>query len=226
MDYLRGIFKNRPNRFIAEVEINGNIEIAHVPNTGRCRELLVNDAVVWLKPSDNPNRKTKFTLHFVENRGALVSLYSQEANSIVYDAILSGKIKELSCYNIHQREKTVDNSRIDIYLANENEQCFVEVKGVTLVVGSEARFPDAPTQRGVKHLNELIKLKKEGNRCVVFFLIQHPIANSFTPNWENDPEFSETLKKAYQSGVEILVYKCDNRLDAIELLPEPLNFNF
>ena len=226
MDYLRGIFKNRPNRFIAEVEINGNIEIAHVPNTGRCRELLVNDAVVWLKPSDNPNRKTKFTLHFVENRGALVSLYSQEANSIVYDAILSDKIKELSGYNIHQREKTVDNSRIDIYLANENEQCFVEVKGVTLVVGSEARFPDAPTQRGVKHLNELIKLKKEGNRCVVFFLIQHPIANSFTPNWENDPEFSETLKKAYQSGVEILVYKCDNRLDAIELLPEPLNFNF
>ena len=226
MDYLRGIFKNRPNRFIAEVEINGNIEIAHVPNTGRCRELLVNDAVVWLKPSDNPNRKTKFTLHFVENRGALVSLYSQEANSIVYDAILSDKIKELSGYNIHQREKTVDNSRIDIYLANENEQCFVEVKGVTLVVGSEARFPDAPTQRGVKHLNELIKLKKEGNRCVVFFLIQHPIANSFTPNWENNPEFSETLKKAYQSGVEILVYKCDNRLDAIELLPEPLNFNF
>ena len=226
MDYLRGIFKNRPNRFIAEVEINGNIEIAHVPNTGRCRELLVNDAVVWLKPSDNPNRKTKFTLHFVENRGALVSLYSQEANSIVYDAILSGKIKELSGYNIHQREKTVDNSRIDIYLANDTEQCFVEVKGVTLVVGSEARFPDAPTQRGVKHLNELIKLKKEGNRCVVFFLIQHPIANSFTPNWENDPEFSETLKKAYQSGVEILVYKCDNRLDAIELLPEPLNFNF
>ena len=225
MDYLRGIFKNRPNRFIAEVEINGNIEIAHVPNTGRCKELLVNDAVVWLKPSDNPNRKTKFTLHFVENRGALVSLYSQEANSIVYDAILSGKIKELFGYNIHQREKTVDNSRIDIYLANENEQCFVEVKGVTLVVGSEARFPDAPTQRGVKHLNELIKLKKEGNRCVVFFLIQHPIADSFAPNWENDPEFSETLNKAYQSGVEILVYKCDNHIEGIEFLPDALDFN-
>ena len=130
MDYVKGIFKKRPNRFIAEVEIGGNIEIAHVPNTGRCRELLVDDAVVWLKPSDNLRRKTKFTLHFVENRGVLVSLYSQEANSIVYDAIISGKIKELSGYNIHQREKSVDNSRIDIYLANENEECYVEVKGV------------------------------------------------------------------------------------------------
>ena len=224
MDYVKGIFKKRPNRFIAEVEINGNIEIAHVPNTGRCRELLVDDAVVWLKPSDNPRRKTKFTLHFVENRGVLVSLYSQEANTIVYDAIISGKIKELSGYNIHQREKSVDNSRIDIYLANENEECYVEVKGVTLVVGDEARFPDAPTERGAKHLNELIKLKKEGKRCVVFFLIQHPIGKIFAPNRENDPKFSETLKKAYNAGVEILVYKCDNRLDGIKLLPDCLKF--
>ena len=114
MDYVRGIFKNRPNRFIAEVEVDGNLEIAHVPNTGRCRELLVDDAVVWLKPSDNPNRKTKFSLHFVENNGELVSLYSQQANSIVYDAIVNGQIKELSGYDYHQREKTVDNSRIDI----------------------------------------------------------------------------------------------------------------
>ena len=98
MDYVKGIFKNRPNRFIAEVEIDGKIEIAHVPNTGRCRELLVDDAVVWLKPSDNPNRKTKFSLHFVENKNVLVSLYSQQANSIVYDAIVDGKIKELSAF--------------------------------------------------------------------------------------------------------------------------------
>ena len=105
MDYVKGIFKNRPNRFIAEVEIDGKIEIAHVPNTGRCRELLVDDAVVWLKPSDNPNRKTKFSLHFVENKNVLVSLYSQQANSIVYDAIVDGKIKELSCYLTHTREK-------------------------------------------------------------------------------------------------------------------------
>ena len=225
MDYVKGIFKTRPNRFIAEVEVDGKLEIAHVPNTGRCRELLVDDAVVWLKPSDNPNRKTRFSLHFVENKGALVSLYSQQANSIVYDAIVDGKIKELSGYSIHQREKTVDNSRIDIYLANENEECYVEVKGVTLIIDGEARFPDAPTERGAKHLKELIKLKKEGIRCCVFFLIQHPIGKFFRPNWENDPNFSQTLNDAYDAGVEILVYRCDNRLEGIQLISESLDFD-
>jgi sugar fermentation stimulation protein A len=225
MDYVKGIFKARPNRFIAGVEVDGNLEIAHVPNTGRCRELLVEDAGVWLKPSDNPNRKTKFSLHFVENKNVLVSLYSQQANSIVYDAIINGKIKELASYSLHQREKTVDNSRIDIYLENENEQCYVEVKGVTLIVDGEARFPDAPTERGAKHLKELIKLKKEGNRCVVFFLIQHPAGKFFRPNWENDPKFSQTLNDAYDAGVEILVYRCDNQLSGIELIPESLDFD-
>lgn len=226
MDYVKGVFKNRPNRFIAEVEVEGQLEIAHVPNTGRCRELLVEDAVVWLKPSDNPNRKTRFSLHFVENKGVLVSLYSQQANSIVYDAIINGKIKELVGYSIHQREKTIDNSRIDIYLENQNEDsCFVEVKGVTLIVDGEARFPDAPTERGAKHLRELIKLKREGKRCVVFFLIQHPAGNFFRPNWENDPVFSQTLNEAFDEGVEILVYRCDNQLEGIELVPESLDFD-
>ena len=225
MDYVKGIFKNRPNRFIAEVEVDGNLEIAHVPNTGRCKELLVEEAVVWLEPSDNPNRKTKFSLRFVENKGVLVSLYSQQANSIVYDAIVDGKIKELLNYSLHQREKTVDNSRIDIYLSNENEECYVEVKGVTLIVDGEARFPDAPTERGAKHLKELIKLKKQGNRCVVFFLIQHPAGKFFRPNWDNDPVFSETLNEAYRQGVEILVYRCDNQLSGIELIPQSLDFD-
>ena len=226
MDYVKGIFKARPNRFIAEVEVDGDLEIAHVPNTGRCKELLVKNAIVWLKPSDNPNRKTKFSLHFVENKGVLVSLYSQQANSIVYDAVVEGKIKELLGYNHHQREKSVDNSRIDIYLENSNgDSCFVEVKGVTLIIDGEARFPDAPTERGAKHLRELIKLKKEGNRCCVFFLIQHPAGEFFRPNWENDPIFSQTLNEAYAEGVEILVYRCDNQLSGIELIPEPLDFD-
>lgn len=225
MDYVKGIFKNRPNRFIAEVEVGSNLEIAHVPNTGRCKELLVDDAVVWLKVADNPKRKTRFSLHFVENKNVLVSLYSQQANSIVYDAILEGKIKELNGYSIYQREKAIDNSRIDIYLANEIEECYVEVKGVTLIVDGEARFPDAPTERGSKHLKELIKLKKEGNRCVVFFLIQHPVGKFFRPNWKNDHKFSQTLNEAYENGVEILVYRCDNQLDGITLIPEALDFD-
>ena len=235
MGYVKGIFKNRPNRFIAEVEVDGSLEIAHVPNTGRCRELLVDGAAVWLEPSDNPNRKTRYSLHFVENKGVLVSLYSQQANSIVYDAIVEGKIKELAGYTHHQREKAVGDSRIDIYLANEEddccglsflvEPCYVEVKGVTLIVDGEARFPDAPTERGAKHLKELIKLKEQGNRCVVFFLIQHPAGNFFRPNWENDPNFSKVLNEAYEAGVEILVYRCDNQLDGIELIGEPLDFD-
>ena len=96
---------------------------------------------------------------------------------------------------------------------------------MTLIIDGEARFPDAPTERGAKHLKELIKLKEDGNRCVVFFLIQHPVGKFFRPNWENDPVFSQTLNDAYDAGVEILVYRCDNQLSAIELIPESLDFD-
>lgn len=228
--YVEGIFKNRPNRFIAEVEVDGILVEAHVPNTGRCKELLVPNAKVYLLPSDNPKRKTKFSLHFVLNNGVLVSLFSQQANEIVFNSIKRGKIKELQGYNVLQREKTVDNSRIDIYLGkiiDEElvEECYVEVKGVTLIKDGLAQFPDAPTERGRKHLNELINLKERGYRAVVFFLIQHPNGNKFRPNWENDPEFAEVLNEAYNKGVEILVYKCENSLDEIKILEKSLNFS-
>jgi sugar fermentation stimulation protein A len=235
--YVKAIFKARPNRFIAEVEIDGEIVTAHVPNTGRCKELLIEGTTVYLMPTDNPNRKTKFSLLFVENKGVLVSIYSQEANRIVYEGILNGKIKELSGYNIVQREKTVGNSRIDIYLANNeqniseednNEQerdCYVEVKGVTLVEESVAIFPDAPTERGRKHLEELIELKKRGHRAVAFFLIQHPNGNEFKPNWKTDSEFSKTLIEAEKYGVEILVYKSKNSLNGNEIMGKAMKYN-
>lgn len=228
--YVEGIFKNRPNRFIAEVEVDGILVEAHVPNTGRCKELLVPNAKVYLLPSDNPKRKTKFSLHFVLNNGVLVSLFSQQANEIVFNSIKGGKIKELQGYDVLQREKTVDNSRIDIYLGKNIdeelvEECYVEVKGVTLIKDGLAQFPDAPTERGRKHLNELINLKERGYRAVVFFLIQHPNGNKFRPNWENDPEFAEVLNEAYNKGVEILVYKCENSLDEIKILEKSLNFS-
>ena len=228
--HIKGIFKNRPNRFIGEVEINGILENVHIPNTGRCKELLIPNATVYLTPSNNPKRKTKYSMHFVVNRGELVSIFSGEANKIVYEAILNKEIKELNNYSYTKREKTVDNSRIDIYLANKDkngkfkDECFLEVKGVTLVKGKTAMFPDAPTLRGVKHLKELIKLKKEGYRTVVFFLVQHPLGESFKPNKENDPEFAKTLKEAFKEGVEIMVYKCDNSLNGIKLINKPLDF--
>ena len=226
--YIKAIFKARPNRFIAEVEIDNEIAIAHVPNTGRCKELLVDGATVYLMPSNNPKRKTKYSLHFVENDNALVSIYSQEANRVVYEGILEGKIEELSGYDSVEREKTVGSSRIDIYCSNpsdKDEDSYVEVKGVTLVKEGVAIFPDAPTERGKKHLEELITLKKERHRAVVFFLIQHPNGNSFRPNWETDPDFSTTLLRAYNEGVEILVYKSENSLDGNKIIPYPLKFD-
>ena len=219
-DLVKAIFRNRENRFIAEVEIDGEIVRAHLPNTGRCKELLIDGVTVYLKPSDNPNRKTKYSLHLIENNGALVAMYSQQASKIVIDAILNGKVKELSGYDIVGSEKTIGNSRIDIYLANLDDdnnpvdEAYVEVKSVTLIKDGIAQFPDA-----------LISLKKEGIRSVVFFLIEHPNGNSFRPNWENDPEFSQTLKKAYHEGVEILVYKTENTLEKIELVGNSINFN-
>lgn len=236
-DLVKAIFRKRANRFIVEAELDGEIVRAHLPNTGRCKELLIDGATVYLKPSDNPNRKTKYSLYLVENNGALVAMFSQQANKIVFDAIKDGKIKELSGYSILESEKTIGNSRIDIYLANEGndsdddnssnliDETYVEVKSVTLIKDGVAQFPDAPTERGRKHLEELISLKKEGIRAVVFFLIEHPNGNSFKPNWENDPKFSETLNKAYNAGVEILVYKTENTLESIELVERSLDFD-
>ncbi|MBQ2962450.1 DNA/RNA nuclease SfsA [Methanobrevibacter sp.] len=233
-DLVKAIFRKRANRFIVEAELDGEIVRAHLPNTGRCKELLVDGATVYLKPSDNPNRKTKYSLYLVENNGALVAMFSQQANSIVFDAIKEGKIKELLGYSILESEKTIGNSRIDIYLANEDssndgskviDETYVEVKSVTLIKDGVAQFPDAPTERGRKHLEELISLKKEGIRAVVFFLIEHPNGNSFRPNWENDPKFSQTLNKAYAEGVEILVYKTENTLESIELVGNSLDFS-
>lgn len=225
--YIKAIFKSRPNRFIAEVEIDGKIVIAHVPNTGRCKELLIEGTTVYLMPSDNPKRKTQFSLLFVENEEALVSIYSQEANKIVYESIVGGKIIGFNGHDLIEREKTIENSRIDIYLANkkQNKDCYIEVKGVTLVENNIAIFPDAPTERGRKHLEELIKLKKNGHRAVVLFLIQHPNGNRFKPNWKTDSAFSETLVKAEKSGVEILVYKSKNSLNGNRIEGKLLDYD-
>lgn len=229
LKYLKAIFKSRPNRFIAICELDGVEVKAHVPNTGRCKELLIEGVEVYLRLSDNPKRKTKYSLIFVVNKGELVSLHSQDANRVVFEAINNGKIKELQGYSEVLSEKTIHNSRIDIYLKktlNDGsiEDCYCEVKGVTLIKDGIAQFPDAPTERGSKHLRELLKLKKEGHRAVVFFLIQHPAGDYFRPNWENDPQFAETLKRVNSEGVEVLVYKSINTLDEVKIDDKSLDF--
>lgn len=205
---ITGTFLSRTNRFIAEVELGEKVVIAHVPNTGRCKELLIPGVRVYLKESNSPARKTKYSLLGVENRGGYVSIDSQEPNKVVEKGLKEGKIASLKKYTTIRREKTVSDGRLDFYLLNGEEDAYMEVKGVTLVEGNTALFPDAPTIRGSKHLETLIRLKKEGHEAVVFFLIQHHLGNVFRPNRENDPKFAETLKKAKDSGVKILAYRC------------------
>lgn len=215
--YIKGIFVNRPNRFIGEILVDGELVIAHVPNTGRCKELLIpNETTVYLEKSNNPNRKTKYSLVLVENRGELVSIDSQLPNKIVYEALKDKAISELTTYGIIKKEATIKQSRMDFYLSKDDDKkgCYMEVKGVTLVDDNHcALFPDAPTERGSKHIQTLIALKEEGYRCVIFFLIQHPLGHFFTPNTQQDPTFSKLVYQAKKAGVEVLVYTCDVTLD-------------
>lgn len=205
--WVKGNFVNRPNRFIAYVEVNGEVVKCHVPNTGRCKELLTPDAKVLLSCHFEEERKTDYSLRMVMRNGTWVSIDSQIPNALVEEGIKTGIIKELSNYSIIKRESTYKNSRFDFRLEGE-DVCFVEVKGVTLERNNWGYFPDAPTERGRKHIEELCHAVHEGYRGVIIFLIQHTHINGLSPNKETDPKFSEALLKAKEMGVEILAYGC------------------
>ncbi len=198
----KGTFLERPNRFIAICEIDGKKETCHVKNTGRCRELLQKGATVYLEKSSNPNRKTQFDLIAVEKNDRLINMDSQIPNFVV--AELLNKI--FSDITFVKQEYKYGNSRFDIYVETKTEKIFVEVKGVTLEDDGVVRFPDAPTERGIKHLKELQKAVKEGYRACVVFLVQMNNVKYFEPNYKTHPEFAEELKRAYKNGVEIFVY--------------------
>lgn len=202
---VEGTFLERPNRFIAHVLIDGQIEIAHVKNTGRCRELLIKGVKVFLKYEDNPSRKTKYSLIAVDKKGLLINMDSQVPNKVVFDALVENKIEGIQAENI-KRESTYGNSRFDIYFEEQNRKSYMEVKGVTLEEDGIARFPDAPTQRGLKHINELIRAKEEGYNSYVLFLIQMDHIKEFMPNYGTDREFAEGVKNAHNKGVKILCY--------------------
>lgn len=211
----QGIFKKRPNRFIAHVEINGKEEVCHVKNTGRCRELLVSDALVFLEESDNPNRKTKYDLIAVEKGNRLINRDSQIPNKVVEEWLKEGNLfgKEAKV----RREVVYGNSRFDLYIESGERKIFMEVKGVTLEENNVVRFPDAPTQRGVKHIQELEKCIKDGYEAYLIFVIQMEDVDYFTPNRDTHPEFAEALKTAEKAGVHILAYDCIVRKDLINL---------
>ena len=204
---VQGIFVKRPNRFIAHVLIDGKEEIAHVKNTGRCKELLVPGAKVILEDcSHNPNRKTKYSLISVWKGDMLVNMDSQVPNAVVYDALKTNKIKGFEEITSIKREISFENSRFDIYFESGNEKGFVEVKGVTLEDNGIAMFPDAPTKRGKKHVLEMVDAVKKGYGGVIFFLIQMKGPKKFRPNWEMDKDFSDAVKFAQENGVEIMAY--------------------
>ena len=210
-----GIFLARPNRFIAEVSIEGKSEICHVKNTGRCKELLIPGASIYTQRNENPNRKTKLDLISVYKGDTLVNMDSQVPNKVVEDWIKEGNFLEEITFL--KREQTYGNSRFDIYVEGEGKKIFMEVKGVTLEEDHVAMFPDAPTQRGVKHIEELIKCKEEGYEAYIFFVIQMKGVTSFTPNDKTHPEFAEALKRAKLAGVRILAYDCIITRDSITI---------
>ena len=209
MDYhaiRAGTFLSRPNRFIAAVELEGRTEICHVKNTGRCRELLLPGARVYLERADNPGRKTRYDLVAVEKGELLINMDAQAPNRLFREWAEAGKF----CPGIRRihPEAAYGSSRFDFLLETDTGSFFVEVKGVTLEEEGVARFPDAPTERGVKHLRELVRALGEGYRAAVFFVIQMKGAARFQPNDRTHPAFGAALREAAAAGVEIYAYDC------------------
>lgn len=203
---IEGIFLERKNRFAATIEVQGLKELVHVPNSGRMRELLIPGTRVWLAPAAGRDRKTAFDLILAEYNGLLVSVDSRMANNLLDHWLKGESIPELRGFNHIKREVAFGHSRFDFFLAGETGGCFIEAKSVTLVEDERARFPDAPTERGARHLRELVNAVEQGLRSVIFFVIQREDAASFTPNDVTDPVFGMALREAAAQGVEVYAY--------------------
>jgi len=201
-----GIFRFRPNRFVAEVEIDGQTWRCHVKNTGRCKELLVAGAKVYLNRSGNPNRTTKYDLIAVWKGSRLINMDSQAPNQVFREYLESGQY--IDGITLIKPEAKYGGSRFDFYIEAANRKIFIEVKGVTLEKDGIALFPDAPTERGVKHLNELAQSITDGYEAHVVFVIQMNDILYFTPNYETHSEFGMALVKAVAAGVKVSAFDC------------------
>ena len=205
------IFVSRPNRFIAEVKIDGKIEIAHVKNTGRCKELLVPGATVYLDEPATPGRKTRFDLIAVkkireDGRQLLINMDSQAPNQAASEFLAKATLFP-NATRI-RREVTVGKSRFDFCIEDGESIIYLEVKGCTLEHNGIAAFPDAPTERGVKHIEELTELKKQGFGAAILFIIQMKEIDEFTPNDATHQKFGDALRAARHAGVDIYAYDC------------------
>ena len=210
----RAVFVKRPNRFIAEVNIDGQRESIHVKNTGRCKELLIPGSEVWLTAPGTPDRKTKYDLIAVrKNNGILFNIDSQAPNKVVKEWLASQD------YDAVVPEYTYGDSRIDFYMERGNEKYLMEVKGCTLEIGGVGYFPDAPTERGVKHIRELIKAKEAGYHAILAFVIQMDGVSEVRANTDTHPEFGTALDEAQKAGVEIRFLKCHVEPDSLTVVP-------
>lgn len=216
-------FIHRPNRFQAYVDIDGEETMVHVPNTGRCREILIPGSSVILREENGENRKTKYDLIACYKQEKIINIDSQIPNKVVAEALNAGRIGGLEGYGKVEREKTYGTSRFDFRLTDGNDTTyFLEVKGVTLEESGVAMFPDAPTERGRKHLRELIDVRRNKGGAGVLFLIQMRDAYCFKPHDERDKQFGEALREASENGVDLYAYNCDvgeNHITLMDSVP-------
>ena len=211
---VAGRFLARPNRFIAHVQINGQTEICHVKNTGRCKELLSIGAEVWCEQATNPNRKTKYDLITVKKGDRLINMDSQAPNIAAGEWLAAGGLGPVESI---RPETFHGDSRYDFSFVKDGKTCFLEVKGVTLENDGVCAFPDAPTERGAKHLKGLAQLAREGYGAYVLFVIQMPDVKYLHPNDATDPAFGAALREAAENGVTVLAMDCAVTEDAMEL---------
>lgn len=203
-EILPAVFLSRPNRFIAHVLVEGEEVVCHVKNTGRCRELLRPEARVWLEKGTNPKRKTAYDLVTVEKGHRLVNMDAQAPNKIFGEWALQ---LEAGIRSVRP-EVAFEDSRLDFLLETEQGRHYVEVKGVTLEEGGHVFFPDAPTERGVRHLHTLMRTVEQGHRATVFFVVQMADVLDFSPNDSTDPAFGQALRQAAAAGVQVLAFTC------------------
>lgn len=223
-DIHKAVFLERPNRFIAHCTVDGMLETVHVKNTGRCRELLVPGATVYLEKSSNPNRKTAYDLVTVETPFGLANMDAAAPNQVAGELLRAGAI--LSSPTLVRPEVRFGASRLDFYAENDQQRLFVEVKGVTLRQGAWAVFPDAPTVRGTKHMGELVQAVAQGYRAMALLIVQMGGCTAFRPNRETDPAFCRALRDARAAGVEVRAVDCrvtPNTVTANRELPVDLD---
>lgn len=220
---VHGKLIKRYKRFLADVELDtGEVVLAHTSNTGSMKSCLEEGAEVYLTYVDDPKRKTNYTWEMIKINNSWVGINTAMPNLLVFEAVKNQQIKELSGYSFIKREVKFDDSRFDVFASNEKQECYIEVKNVSLKVENYARFPDAISLRGQKHLKTLVKAKEEGKRAVMVYVIQRSDVAIFAPAKDIDPEYAKILKEAHKKGVEIFPIRANvspTKIELAELLP-------